>query len=239
MVFKYSCWTETSPALSHQCVVCCLFCLFVLFVCLFVCLLLQFVTGYRFFGLQFVLLGCFVCLWLWWWCCLFTVSVYSVTLHNCSPPPQGGLNAVLRLLDWSWSWLTKPSPQDASLFTQDPQHLAFVAKAALGLLKTYILEAYPEKGRVRKPALDCPELAAAVFETRTLLKLILSSRGAVFTEEDKQSPMALVLDACCDTFRMCFNAFYPSIPLKWFALCQHLQYLDPVKEIFAHLSTQL
>jgi len=136
---------------------------------------------------------------------------------------------VLRLLDWSWSWLTKLSPQDPSLFTQDPQHLAFVAKAALGLLKTYILEAYPEKGRVRKPALDCPELAAAVFETRTLLKLILSSRGAVFTEEDKQSPMALVLDACCDTFRMCFNAFYPSIPLKWFALCQHLQYLDPVR----------
>ena len=52
-VFKYNCWTETSPALSHQCVVCCLFCLFLLlFVCcLFVCLfllLLQFVTGYRF-----------------------------------------------------------------------------------------------------------------------------------------------------------------------------------------------
>ena len=51
MVFKYSCWTETSPALSHQCVVCCLFVcwLFVvccLFVCLFVCLLL--VTGCHF-----------------------------------------------------------------------------------------------------------------------------------------------------------------------------------------------
>ena len=136
---------------------------------------------------------------------------------------------MLRLLDWSWSWLSKPPPPDASSFTQDPQHLAFVAKAALGLLKTYILEAYPEKGRVRKPALDCPELAAAVFEARTLLKLILSSRGAVLTEEDKQSPMALVLDACCNTFRMCFNAFYPSIPLKWFALCQQLQYLDPVR----------
>ena len=51
-VFKYSCWTETSPALSHQCVGLFVVCLFVcLFVCclLFVCLLLlQFVTGYRF-----------------------------------------------------------------------------------------------------------------------------------------------------------------------------------------------
>ena len=41
-VFKYSCWTETSPALSHQCVGLFVVCLFVcLFVCclLFVCLL--------------------------------------------------------------------------------------------------------------------------------------------------------------------------------------------------------
>jgi len=144
---------------------------------------------------------------------------------SCTVSP-GGLNAVLRLLDWSWSQLTQPAPPDIRSLAQDPQHLAFVAKAALGLLKTYILEAYPEKGKIRKPDLDCPELAAAVFEARTLLRLILSYRGMVVTE-DKHSPMALVLDACCNAFRMCFNAFYPSIPLKWFALCQQLQYLDP------------
>ena len=74
-VFKYSCWTETSPALSHQCVGLFVVCLFVcLFVCLLfvVCLFVVITVCYRvpFFGLQFVSLGCFVCLWLWWWCCL-------------------------------------------------------------------------------------------------------------------------------------------------------------------------
>ena len=93
--------------------------------------------------------------------------MFVVTSFRIPSPPQGGLNAVLRLLDWSWSQLTQPAPPDVRSLAQDPQHLAFVAKAALGLLKTYILEAYPEKGKIRKPDLDCPELAAAVFEART------------------------------------------------------------------------
>jgi len=94
-VFKYSCWTETSPALSHQCVDCCLFLLLFVVCLLFVCLLLlQFVTGYRFLvyslchsGVLFVY-GCgtevvlFVV-----FCCLFTIFVYSMTPRNCFPPP--------------------------------------------------------------------------------------------------------------------------------------------------------
>ncbi len=146
--------------------------------------------------------------------------------------PQGGLTAVLHLLDWAWSKLTQPPPPQSdssspSPFIHDPHHLAFISKAALGLLKTYVQEAFPEKGRIRQATLDCPEIAEAVFQARTLLRLILASRGG-FVPMDKQGPMALVLDACCDTFRACFHAFYPSVPLKWFALCQQLQFLDPV-----------
>lgn len=140
------------------------------------------------------------------------------------------MNAVLRLLDWAWSRLTQPAPPDPSALTHDPQQLAFVAKAALGLLKTYIKEAYPEKGRIHKPSLDCPELAEAVFESRSLLRLILSTRGPLPLTDG--SHVSLVLDACCDAFRACFHAFYPSTPLKWFALCQQLQFLDPVRHTY-------
>ncbi len=140
--------------------------------------------------------------------------------------------AVLRLLDWAWLRLTQPPPAQApssvSSFTFDPHHLAFVAKAALGLLKTYIREAFTEKGKIRQPSLDTPEIAEAVFQARTLLRLILASHGS-FVPLGKQEPMTLVLNACCDAFRACFHAFYPSVPLKWFALCQQLQFLDPVR----------
>ena len=134
--------------------------------------------------------------------------------------------AVLQLLDWAWSKLTQPPSQEA--FTHDPEHLAFVSKAALGLLKTYIREAYPEKGKIKKASLDCLELAESVYQARTLLRLILSSRGPLVSKM-MRSPITLVLDACCDAFRACFHAFYPSVPLKWLALCQQLQYLDPVR----------
>ncbi len=103
----------------------------------------------------------------------------------------------------------------------------FIAKSSLDLLQTYILRAFPEKGKSYNPELDCTELASAIFEGRTLLRLILSSR---FPPEvyGKPSPLHVVMNACGETFRACFSAFYPSTPLKWFALCQQLQVVDPV-----------
>ena len=139
---------------------------------------------------------------------------------------QDGLNAVLRLLDWSWNRLYKLTPDTP---TSDGDYLTFIAKSALGLLKTYIQQSFPEKGRPSKPDLDCSELAAAVFEARTLLHLILSSRRPhIPSSEGCVSPLETVIDACYEAFRTCFHAFYPTTPLKWFALCQQLQIVDPV-----------
>ena len=78
-----------------------------------------------------------------------------------------------------------------------------------------------------QPNLDTPEIAEMVYEARTLLQMILSApcpRGA----KDSQALLSTVTDSCRLTFRECFHAFFPSVPLKWFALCQQLQYLDPV-----------
>ena len=81
-VFKYSCWTETSPALSHQCVVCCLF------VCCYYSLLQGTVFWFtvcvtRVFCLFMVVVVVLFVV----FCCLFTIFVYSVTPRNCFPPP--------------------------------------------------------------------------------------------------------------------------------------------------------
>ena len=95
-VFKYSCWTETSPALSHQCVVCCLFvfycCLFVFYCCLFVCCYYSLLQGTVFWFTVcvtrvFCLFMVVVVVLFVVFCCLFTIFVYSVTPRNCFPPP--------------------------------------------------------------------------------------------------------------------------------------------------------
>ena len=88
-------------------------------------------------------------------------------------------------------------------------------------------EVFPEKGKLTQPALDTPEIAEMVYEARTLLQMILSApcpRGP----DDSQALLSAVTDSCRLAFRECFHAFFPSVPLKWFALCQQLQYLDPV-----------
>lgn len=88
-------------------------------------------------------------------------------------------------------------------------------------------EVIPEKGKLCRPALDCPEMAEMVYEARTLLQMILSSHSPQ-GPSDQQPLLTAVTESCCLAFRECFHAFYPSVPLKWFALCQQLQYLDPV-----------
>lgn len=84
-----------------------------------------------------------------------------------------------------------------------------------------------------KPALDCPELAESVYEARSLLISILSTRrhpllGGKSEGEERHSLMSMVTEVCCKAFQTCFHAFYPTTPLKWFALCQQLQHFDPV-----------
>ena len=94
-VFKYSCWTETSPALSHQCVGLFVVCLFVcLFVCclLFVCCYYSLLQGTVFWFTVcvtrvFCLFMVVVVVLFVVFCCLFTIFVYSVTRRNCFPPP--------------------------------------------------------------------------------------------------------------------------------------------------------
>ena len=132
---------------------------------------------------------------------------------------------MLRLLEWSWTILS----QDPS--SHDSQHIAFVSKSALALLKTYIQEAYPKHKKRGRKSRDSSELAEAVYQAQTLLRHILSSRRSVSfpSEEEKEvSPMGMVIRECCSAFKSCFHAFYPTMPLKWLALCQHLKLLDPV-----------
>lgn len=140
------------------------------------------------------------------------------------------MNAVLRLLEWAWRMLTEQDP------SHDLHYLAFVARSSLHLLQTYIQEAYPKQLRPGKRSKDCAELAEAVYQAQTILRSILSFRWRISPPpylpgvEKEPSMMELVLEACCSVFRSCFHTFYPTKPLKWWALCQHLQLLDPVSQ---------
>jgi len=140
------------------------------------------------------------------------------------------MNAVLKLLEWAWQMLTE---EHAS--SDDLSHLAFVATSSVYLLQTYIQEAYPKQVKPGKKTKDSAELAEVVYRAQTILRHILSSRRhlsrppSVSThEKEESSMMELVVKACSSVFRSCFHAFYPTKPLKWWALCQHLQLMDPV-----------
>ena len=140
---------------------------------------------------------------------------------------------MLKLLEWAWSLLARP-PSSLSSF-HNIRHLTFVAKSSLQLLQTYIQEVYPKQRRLIKKTIDCTELAEMVYRARTVLRRILSTRPyelepviSVNEGEEKKSSVSQVIEACCCAFRACFHAFYPTMPLKWLSLCQHLQLLDPV-----------
>ena len=109
--------------------------------------------------------------------------------------------------------------------TSELQRFAFVAKATLGLLKTYVQKAYPVKGQT---VLDSPELSAVVSEAKCLLKLILSTLDPGLSADGTSSPVSAVVSICREAFLACFDAFYPSLPLKWYALCEEIQSVDPV-----------
>lgn len=117
----------------------------------------------------------------------------------------------------------------------DTDYLAFISMSALHLLQTYIQEAYPKHLKPGKRSKDSAELAQVVYHAQTMLRRILSSSKwkvplptPDLGERKEMSMMELVLESCCSVFRSCFHAFYPTTPLKWWALCQHLQLLDPV-----------
>ncbi len=149
---------------------------------------------------------------------------------------QGGLAAVLQLLEWSWSLLIAGLRSNPPMPSGDADHLAFVAKSSLLLLQTYIQEAYPKQQSGKsKNTKDIPELAEMVYRAQVLLRRILSTRSRPIAVEKSSSevgtardPLNLVIEACCTAFRVCFHAFYPTTSLKWLCLCQHLHLLDPV-----------
>ncbi len=140
---------------------------------------------------------------------------------------------MLTLLEWAWQMLSEHTQ------SLDTDYLAFVSMSALHLLQTYIQEAYPKHLKPGKRSKDSAELAEMVYHAQTMLRRILSSSkwkvplaptvlASGQGERKEVSMMELVLEACCSVFRSCFHAFYPTTPLKWWALCQHLQLLDPV-----------
>ncbi len=114
---------------------------------------------------------------------------------------------MLRLLEWSWTILS----QDPS--SRDSQHIAFVSKSALALLKTYIQEAYPKHKKPGHKSRDSSELAEAVYQAQTLLRYILSSRRSVSFPLEEVSPMGMVIRECFSAFKSCFHAFYPTMPV--------------------------
>ncbi len=112
--------------------------------------------------------------------------------------------------------------------SDDAGNLLIIAKCSLNLFQTYVQRAFPQNGKLCNSELDCTEVATAIYEGRTLLRSILVSRFPPQVSVEP-SPLYSVLNACGQTFRACFSAFYPSDLLKWFALCQQLQVVDSVR----------
>ena len=85
------------------------------------------------------------------------------------------------------------------------------------------LSIYSFNTGINKKALpDSPELAECVHKTLWLIKRIFSSK------QSSSDQFKDIMTICRETFTSCFHAFYPSALLKWFALCNLLQQIDPV-----------
>ena len=165
------------------------------------------------------------------------------------PLTTESFQALLELLQWAWSTfkisvaevVDAPANQAALM---DLNRLVFVSRASLRLLVSYIEDIYPspasnrekESGPSVKPVAETQRLAECVFEVRSQLVSMLSDPLPVLASvrcqpanlrrhQALEMADSLLQDAHL-TYVSCFQAFYPTGPLKWVCLCSLLSSLE-------------
>ena len=166
------------------------------------------------------------------------------------PLTTESFQALLALLQWAWSTfkisvaevVDAPANQAALM---DLQRLVFVCRASLRLLVSYIEDIYPsptghrEKegcGPTVKPVAETQRLAECVYEVRSQLVSMLADPLPVLASvrcqpanlrrhQALEMADSLLQDAHL-TYVSCFQAFYPTGPLKWVCLCSLLSTLE-------------
>ncbi|KAG7189524.1 hypothetical protein KM043_017215 [Ampulex compressa] len=143
--------------------------------------------------------------------------------------------SLISLLQWSWNTLkatlidaaTHATSSSHALF--EVEHLVYISKASLRLLRTYTNEIYPNQANKKTPP-ESVSLAECIGETRALLRQILSdtlhvkrkgkARASKSSNTLNNTMTSSILDECHKTFVSCYHAFYPTAYLKWTCLCE-------------------
>ncbi|XP_076446720.1 E3 ubiquitin-protein ligase MYCBP2-like isoform X7 [Babylonia areolata] len=152
--------------------------------------------------------------------------------------------AVLQLLDWSWTASHSAMEIDGlkgdgyQAALADMSRLVYIARTCLRLLRIYVNEVYPDGVTKKKVPPESSTLAQRIGDGRDILRRILAgtmhapkfkvflgepSMAAEFREMREE-----ILKECHDTFRSCFHAFYPTGQLKWWCLCDLLLQMEPI-----------
>ncbi|XP_059170813.1 E3 ubiquitin-protein ligase MYCBP2-like isoform X4 [Physella acuta] len=170
---------------------------------------------------------------------LSTEFSHTVTQHS--------LDALLKLLEYSWSALHATVPTSSGFkgeqdeVLSDLQRIVFISRACLRLLRTYVADVYPDGAVMKKKTPpESTQLAERVGDARDLLRRILAEDlhvakfRATLTEHQGMKQYRQmredVLNECHATFRACFHAFYPTGHLKWWCLCDLLCQMEPIIE---------
>nr|AOV18880.1 myc binding protein 2 [Lymnaea stagnalis] len=156
---------------------------------------------------------------------------------------QQSLEALLKLLEYSWSALHATVPTSSGFkggqdeVLSDLQRIVFISRACLRLLRTYVADVYPDGVMKKKACPESTQLAERVGDARDLLRRILAEdlhtakfRATLNEHQGMKQYRQMredVLNECHATFRACFHAFYPTGHLKWWCLCDLLCQMEP------------
>lgn len=128
------------------------------------------------------------------------------------------------------------------------KRLVYVIRASLRLVKSYIIEIYPQQNKKRNSR-EYMSYFEAIGEVRNFIQGMMGeltptcamlpkkpgkSKHRVCYVQFALEMTTAVLKEAHDTITSCFHAFFPTPTLKWAHLCSLLYYVS-VSEIFSYV----
>ncbi|KAJ0183671.1 hypothetical protein K1T71_000094 [Dendrolimus kikuchii] len=154
--------------------------------------------------------------------------------------------SLISLLLWSWSTFQEVILDTNGLLAINYQklimmkyqkRLVYITRACLRLVKSYIIEIYPQQSRKRNSQ-EFMSFFDAIAEVRNVIQRVMADpiptcsmlprrpgKNKMLTVCNVQFPLEMinsVLTEAHETFTACFYAFFPTPILKWSHLCSLL-----------------
>ncbi|XP_060809498.1 E3 ubiquitin-protein ligase MYCBP2 [Amyelois transitella] len=155
--------------------------------------------------------------------------------------------SLITLLQWSWTTFREilletnglvPITIEKLAVMKHQKRLVYIIRASLRLVKSYIVEIYPQQNKKRNSH-EYMSFFEAIAETRNFIQSMMReltpscsmlagrprSRHRICYVQFALEMTTSVLKEAHDTITTCFHAFFPTPTLKWTHLCSLLYYV--------------